>query len=100
MTTVKTPTHKGVTTVTAIRTVTYRLDNCHAVSETSRMPTTGPQLRRLRRSSEVTVVAIAARMKLSRQSLWALERAAVVDSDKAEQYRAAVRDATLTSDAA
>lgn len=62
----------------------------------SPMPTTGPQLRRFRRSCEVTTVAVARAMGISRQSLWILERAAVVESDKAEQYRQAVRDASVT----
>jgi len=58
------------------------------------MPITGKQLRKLRRTKDVTVVAVAARMGLSRQALWALERAAEVNPDRADQYRQAVRDVT------
>ncbi len=61
------------------------------------MATTGPQLRRLRRAAEVTTVAVAARMNLSRQSLWVLERSAVVDPERAERYREAVRAVTVAS---
>lgn len=62
------------------------------------MPTTGKQLRRLRRASELTTVAVAARMGVSRQTLWGIERAAEVSPERAEQYRAAVRDATMASE--
>lgn len=60
------------------------------------MPTTGKQLRRLRRSKDVTVVGVAARMGLSRQAVWGIERAAEVSPDRAEQYRRAVADAIET----
>lgn len=69
-----------------------RIDTCQATGDTPVMPTTGPQLRRLRRKSEITTVALAARMGISRQTLWAIERAAEVDPDRAKQYRAAVDD--------
>jgi transcriptional regulator with XRE-family HTH domain len=50
--------------------------------------------------ANVTIVTLAARMGLSRQAVWGLERAAVVDSDRAKRYRdalAAVLDGTETA---
>ncbi len=62
------------------------------------MPTTtGPNLRAERRRAEITTVAIAARMGISRQTLWALERAAIVTGERAAQYRQALADAIETS---
>lgn len=63
------------------------------------MPTTGPQLRKERRRSEVTVTALAARMKTSRQTIHGWERAAVVPGDFAAAYMAALRDVTEASSA-
>lgn len=61
------------------------------------MQTTGRELRLQRVTNEVTVVAIAARMGLSRQALWALERSAVVKPERAAQYRQALRDVMESS---
>lgn len=61
------------------------------------MPITGRDLRIERVTADVTVVAIAARMGLSRQALWALERSAVVRPERAAQYRKALRDVIETS---
>ncbi len=62
------------------------------------MPTTtGPDLRVERRAAEVTTVDLASRMGVSRQTLWALERSAIVTADRAQQYRAALADAIETS---
>lgn len=61
------------------------------------MKTTGRELRIQRVTADVTVVAIAARMGLSRQAIWATERAAVVAADRADRYRAALRDVIETS---
>jgi hypothetical protein len=47
--------------------------------------------------ASVTIVSLAARMGLSRQAVWGLERAAVVDSDRAKRYRDALRDAMETA---
>lgn len=58
------------------------------------MHISGRELRLERLAADVTVVAIAARMGLSRQTLWALERAAEVKSDRARLYRQALRDVT------
>ena len=61
------------------------------------MPTAGPTLRRERRLAEVTTVALAAAMGISRATLYTLERSAVVEPERAKQYRnavKAVRDAT------
>ena len=55
------------------------------------MPTSGPTLRRERRSKEVTTVALAARMGISRATLYTLERSAVVSAERAMEYRAAVK---------
>jgi cytoskeletal protein RodZ len=64
------------------------------------MPTTGLDLRAERRAANVTVVDIAARMRLSRQTVHVLERSAVITVIQAEQYRQALRDATEASRAA
>ncbi len=37
-------------------------------------------------------------MGISRMTLYVLEKSAVVDQDKADLYRQAVRDATVTTD--
>lgn len=57
------------------------------------MPYTGPDLRADRRAAEITVVDIAARMGLSRQAVHVLEGSAVVKTDRALAYLAALRDA-------
>lgn len=62
------------------------------------MPTTtGPDLRAERRAAEVTTVDVAARMGVSRQTLWSLERAAIVPADRVAQYRQALQDAIVAS---
>ena len=55
------------------------------------MPTSGPELRRERRAAEITTVALAAAISVSRATLYTLERAAVVEPTRVEQYRAAVK---------
>jgi transcriptional regulator with XRE-family HTH domain len=55
------------------------------------MPITGRDLRVERRLADVTVVDVAARMGLSRQALWAMERSAVVKPERAAAYREALR---------
>ena len=62
------------------------------------MATTGRTLRVERLKSEVTVTALAARMGLSRQSLWALERMAAVRPDRVELYRRSLRDVIGTTE--
>jgi transcriptional regulator with XRE-family HTH domain len=67
------------------------------------MATTGKTLKLERVRAEVTIVDLAARMGLSRQSLWVLERSATVDPSRVSQYRAALdglRDASQTSEGA
>jgi transcriptional regulator with XRE-family HTH domain len=61
------------------------------------MPLTGLDLRAERRAAEITVVDIAARMGLSRQAVHALERAAIVKTDRALLYHSALRDAKLAA---
>lgn len=61
------------------------------------MPITGPDLRSERRTADVTVVDIAARMGLSRQAVHVLERSAVITTERVAQYRAALRDAIEAS---
>jgi transcriptional regulator with XRE-family HTH domain len=63
------------------------------------MATTGRELRIERLLAEVSVTDLAARLHRSRQYLWALERMAVVQPEKAAQYRSALRDATVASEA-
>lgn len=60
------------------------------------MPTRGPTLRRERRQAEVSATAVAARMSISRQTLWAIERAVEVSPERVDAYRAAVK--TLSDD--
>ena len=55
------------------------------------MPTHGMDLKVERIRANVTITSLAARMGLSRQAVWGLERAAVVDSDRAKRYREALR---------
>jgi transcriptional regulator with XRE-family HTH domain len=54
------------------------------------MPTSGRELRLERLTADVTVIAVAARMGLSRQAVWAMERSAVVNPDRAALYRRAL----------
>jgi transcriptional regulator with XRE-family HTH domain len=54
------------------------------------MPTRGPTLRRERRLADVSATAVAARMGVSRQTLWAIERAVEVTPERVAAYRAAV----------
>lgn len=61
------------------------------------MPITGLDLRAERRAANVTVVDVASRMGLSRQTIHVLEKSAVITVDQAAQYRAAVRDAIVAS---
>lgn len=55
------------------------------------MPTAGPTLRIERLRAHLTATALAAQMGLSRQSLWALERAAKVRPERVLEYRTAVK---------
>lgn len=54
--------------------------------------TTGTDLKIERVRANVTIIDLAARMRVSRQTLWGVERAARVSPDRAKQYR----DALLT----
>lgn len=55
------------------------------------MPTvTGPQLRRTRRDNDVTVVEVASRMGLSRQTVHNLERDCEPDPERVAEYLAAL----------
>lgn len=55
------------------------------------MPTvTGPDLRRERRAAEVSVVAVASLMQLSRQAIHNLENAAEPAPERVAQYREAL----------
>jgi DNA-binding XRE family transcriptional regulator len=54
------------------------------------MPITGLDLRAERRRAEVTVVDIAARMGVSRQTVHTLERAATMTTERELQYRRAL----------
>lgn len=61
------------------------------------MPTTGPDLRSLRRKADIKVVDLAARMGLSRQAVHAWEKSAVITKEQAAQYRLALNDAIAAS---
>ena len=54
------------------------------------MATTGMDLKVERVKAHVKLVDVAARMGLSRQALWGIERAAHVDQERARQYMAAL----------
>ena len=55
------------------------------------MPTAGPTLRIDRLRAHLTATALAAQMGLSRQALWALERAAKVSPERVTLYRESVK---------
>lgn len=55
------------------------------------MPTHGMDLKVERVRANVTVTALAARMSLSRQAVWGIERAAAVNAERARQYREALQ---------
>lgn len=54
------------------------------------MQTSGTDLKVERVRANVTIVDLAARMGLSRQALWGIERAAHVAPDRIAQYRQAL----------
>jgi DNA-binding XRE family transcriptional regulator len=54
------------------------------------MPITGLDLRAERRRADVTVVEIAARMGVSRQTIHVLEKSAVLTVEREVQYRRAL----------
>ena len=61
------------------------------------MPTSGTTLKVERTRAGVTISALAARMGVSRQTLWGIERAAKVSNERTAQYREALltlRDTT------
>lgn len=58
------------------------------------MPTSGPELRRERRAKEITTVALAAQIGLSRASLYTLEKSAEVEPDRVTAYRTAIEALT------
>lgn len=61
------------------------------------MPVTGPDLRAERRAADITLTDVAARMRLSRQTVHALERSAVLTVERVTQYRDALADAIKAS---
>jgi transcriptional regulator with XRE-family HTH domain len=54
------------------------------------MAVSGNELKVERVRAHVTIIDLAARMGLSRQTLWGIERAARVSPERAVQYRAAL----------
>lgn len=54
------------------------------------MPISGTDLKLERVKANVTIVDLAARVGLSRQTLWGMERSARVSPERARQYRAAL----------
>lgn len=55
------------------------------------MPIAGRDLRKERRSAEVTTVDLAAQMGISRQTLWVIEQAGAVELDRVNQYLSALK---------
>lgn len=63
------------------------------------MPTTGKTLRSERRRHDITATDLAARMGISRQTLWVIERSGEPEPTRIAQYRealAALRGVTET----
>ena len=60
------------------------------------MATAGKTLKRERTRALVSATALAARLGISRQTLWIIEQAAEVDPARVLAYRAALRDAKQT----
>lgn len=58
------------------------------------MPISGTDLKVERIKAKVKMIDLAARMGVSRQTLWGIERAGHIDKDQAKSYR----DALLTFD--
>lgn len=54
------------------------------------MQTTGTDLKVERVKANLTIQEVAARMGVSRQTVWGIERSAVVSPERAGQYRAAL----------
>ncbi len=54
------------------------------------MPTAGPTLRIERLRADISVVALAAQLGVSRQTLWSMERAAKVAPERVAAYREAI----------
>lgn len=81
----------GVTVVTIRPDATYRLDRCHDDVDTLAMPSaTGLDLKLERVRARLTVTAVAAQMRLSRQSVHGIERAADPGPERVRQHREAV----------
>lgn len=53
----------------------------------------GRTLRVERRLADISQVELAGRMRLSRQSVWVIERSADVDPERAREYREALEAA-------
>ena len=64
------------------------------------MPTSGPTLRRERRAAEITTVALAAQMRITRQTLWTLEKSAAPSPEYVAAHREAVKTLRDAKDAA
>lgn len=60
------------------------------------MATAGKTLKRERTRALVSATALAARLGISRQTLWVIEQSAEVEADRVLAYRAALRDAKET----
>jgi DNA-binding XRE family transcriptional regulator len=61
------------------------------------MPITGLDLRTERRRADITVVDIASRMGVSRQTVHTLERSAVLTVEREVQYRRALSAAIVAA---
>jgi transcriptional regulator with XRE-family HTH domain len=64
------------------------------------MPITGTDLKVERVRANVTIVSLAARMGLSRQAIWGLERSVAVDAGRVKAYREALEAASAVSETA
>lgn len=68
-----------------------------AVSNVTHMPITGLDLRAERRDAEVTTIELAARIGVSRATLYTWEKSAVLTVEQVSQYRRALADAIEAS---
>lgn len=74
--------------------VSQRLDISDDIVEHHGMVISGTDLKVERVRANVTILEVAARMGVSRQTVWGIERSARVSGQRAQEYR----DALVTSD--
>lgn len=96
VTVVNTLPARRMTIVTVMAGVIWRLDSCYRCRYIPGMATAGKTLKRERTRALISATALAARMGISRQTLWIIEQAAEVDAARVVAYREALHDAKQT----